>query len=1027
MSDKKPVIFISYSHKDEPEKPAADEVAWLTFVQSFLAPVVKVGIFDIWVDEHLHGGDALDPEIKKKLAACDIFVLLASRFSLASTYVVETEIATIRQRQKDGQDVHMFPVLLSPVPDAALKQLKDLLLRPKNGEPFSTMSRGDRESAMSAIADEIAALADEIAKRKIAVHKTAAPEPESGAVIAAAACRVGHRRTAQHFVDISRLPETAYERLVGRETEIKYLDDAWADRKINILSLIAEGGAGKSALVNEWLRRLQADDYRDAEIVLGWSFYSQGSKERSTSAEGFFNWTLDRLGIKIEGTTFSSATAKGEAIAEVIGKRRLLLVLDGCEPLQHGPDSQRGELKDPSLRALLRRFAAMPRAETQGLVVLTSRLAVKDIARWKEGAASVVDVEKLSDEAGAELLRDNSVWGTDKQLKGAAHSFGGHPLALGLLASFLKETQFGDIRRRDHIRHLFLDVDNPGHDHAKRVMESYEREWLSAQPLLLAIMHMIGLFDRPASGDCLKVLLENPVISGFPELISDVSEEGWNRAISRLRDVRLLSPGDASNSNSLDAHPLVRDWFGDRFRQRHVRGWAVAHGRLYEYLRDTTKEGKTPTLEDLAPLQQAVVHGCSAGRHQEAWDQVFQNRLVRKLPTGQIENYMRLHLGAAGSVLASVSWFFSKPYQNPSLLISPRDKSRVLGEAATCLRALGRFREALQAQRGQLEDLQTVHYDSKYSSHKISDRLAIILSHLAQMELSIGDIAAAQDSASQSVRLIDRGKHIFWKVACRAVAAAVVHAKGQRDVAEHLFEQAELQLLSRGSGFLFSTAAYQFCELLLAKADWLAAVDKARKALEFSRRNIPLEVALLTLIVGRADLGLLLSECGTGYCSTKQGRSAHDLSIRLDRVVNELRSAETCEHLPRGLFARAVFHRSMGDWEGTARDLDEVEEIAEPGPMKLHLCDMALERIRLAFARIEAFAPLNGLIDDGPPKPVAPDAPEVANFEEDARKELVIVAEYIKTCGYHRRDEELAELEAVLHGERKFTDLPPRV
>src|ERR1700750_1042525 len=81
MSDKKPVIFISYSHRDEPEKPAPDEVAWLTFVQSFLAPVVKVGIFDIWVDEHLHGGDVLDPEIKRKLAACHIFVLLASRYS----------------------------------------------------------------------------------------------------------------------------------------------------------------------------------------------------------------------------------------------------------------------------------------------------------------------------------------------------------------------------------------------------------------------------------------------------------------------------------------------------------------------------------------------------------------------------------------------------------------------------------------------------------------------------------------------------------------------------------------------------------------------------------------------------------------------------------------------------------------------------------------------------------------------------------------------------------------------------------
>lgn len=75
---------------------------------------------------------------------------------------------------------------------------------------------------------------------------------------------------------------------------------------------------------------------------------------------------------------------------------------------------------------------------------------IKDIARWKDSAAPVVDVEKLSAEAGAALLRDNGVWGTDKELKAAAHDFDGHPLALGLLATYVKETQHGDVRRRSH-------------------------------------------------------------------------------------------------------------------------------------------------------------------------------------------------------------------------------------------------------------------------------------------------------------------------------------------------------------------------------------------------------------------------------------------------------------------------------------------------------------------------------------------------------------------------------------------------
>ena len=156
---------------------------------------------------------------------------------------------------------------------------------------------------MTDAADEIAAIAAEIAARK----EAAAPSKPTA--------------QAPAFVHISGLPETFYERLVGRDAELKRLDEAWSDDKTNILSLVAEGGAGKSALVNEWLTRLQADGYRGADCVLGWSFYSQGSKERATAADEFLNWALAKLGVKLETT---SASAKGEAIAEALMTRRAL-------------------------------------------------------------------------------------------------------------------------------------------------------------------------------------------------------------------------------------------------------------------------------------------------------------------------------------------------------------------------------------------------------------------------------------------------------------------------------------------------------------------------------------------------------------------------------------------------------------------------------------------------------------------------------------------------------------------------------
>ena len=59
-----------------------------------------------------------------------------------------------------------------------------------------------------------------------------------------------------------------------------------------------------------------------------------GPKERATSADPFLDWAVEKLGVK---PAANSAPAKGDAIAEAMMRRRALLVLDGLEPLQHGP------------------------------------------------------------------------------------------------------------------------------------------------------------------------------------------------------------------------------------------------------------------------------------------------------------------------------------------------------------------------------------------------------------------------------------------------------------------------------------------------------------------------------------------------------------------------------------------------------------------------------------------------------------------------------------------------------------------
>ena len=1013
MSDgsAKPVIFISYSHKDEPEHDPDGDIYWLRDILSYVAPATN-GVYELWTDEDIDGGADWEKEIKIRLAACDICILLVSRHSLASKFIIKVEIETILKRQQRGDAVQLYPIVLSPFPPAAAPaSLLALNLRPRLDRPLSGFSRHDRGTAMSEIAEEIVG----ILRSKIAVAVTERAKPFQSPA----------------FAHITGLPETGYERLQGREPELSRLDDAWADRNIKIISLIAEGGAGKSALVNEWLKRLQVKNYSGAETLLGWSFYNQGTKERTTSADEFLNWALDKLNIKIETT---SAGAKGEAIAEAMMKRRILLVLDGCEPLQHGPGSQTSQLKDLGLRALLRRFAAGSSVNACGLIVLTSRLAIKDIMRWRDTTAPVVPLDKLSCEAGAALLRDNGVWGTNAQLRSASRDFGGHPLALGLLASFLNETQLGDVRRRDHIRGILADIENPGHDHAKRIMESYEKEWLESQPILLALMYMIGLFDRPASWTCLQALRNKPAIEGFTDSLVKLSDSEWSRAVARLRGVHLLAPRDLAAPYSIDAHPLVREWFGDRLAETNERAWRAAHARLYEHLRDTTREGKEPSLEELGPLYQAIMHGCRAGLQDQVLRRIYVDRICRKFSDGRTENYASQKLGALGSNLAAISWFFERPYEMPVAKLGTR-RPWVLSQAAFALRAQGRFEEAIEALRAALQ--LSIPVEAWRNA-------AIYATILSETEMLIGDIAAAVRTAGQSIKYADAAigakkqpveqsdakGYDYRRIVSQITYAVALDAAGRREEAERQFADAESRQKERQPEYplIYSLLGYYYSDLLLAQCKWVAARDRIKLTVEWADRYGNLLVrALERLLFGQVHLGLALEGIDLQESVSQVRETTFGIRNSFDQAVDGLRTAGQSGYIPRGLLARAAFRRSFGNWAGAAHDLDDVKEITELGPMKLYLCDLALARVRLAFARIEAFSPLNGLIDDSPPKPAALDAAETDSLKEEAAKQLAIAADYIKTCDYHRRDEELAELQAVLRGERKFADLPPRV
>ncbi len=117
---------------------------------------------------------------------------------------------------------------------------------------------------------------------------------------------------AHDSVSTASLPITG-EHLFGREQELERLDHTWVDEGTNVISLVAWGGVGKSALVNHWLGSMAKENYWGAKRVYGVSFYSQGTRETATSADIAVDAALRWFGDP--DPTMGSPWDKGERLA----------------------------------------------------------------------------------------------------------------------------------------------------------------------------------------------------------------------------------------------------------------------------------------------------------------------------------------------------------------------------------------------------------------------------------------------------------------------------------------------------------------------------------------------------------------------------------------------------------------------------------------------------------------------------------------------------------------------------------------
>ena len=211
-------------------------------------------------------------------------------------------------------------------------------------------------------------------------------------------------------------------------------------------------------------------------------------------------------------------------------------------------------------------------------------------------------------------------------------------------------------------------------------MESYQT-WFGDGPEL-SVLRMLGLFDSPADEKAIEALLRQPAIPGLTEALTNLSPSDWRAILGRLRRARLLAPEVPHNRGQLDAHPLVREYFGEQLRNQRTDAWKECNRRLYNHYRTLALE-LPDSFRDMEPLFLAVICGCNAGLYREALHEVYIPRIQRGNAYFAANN-----LGARGALLSALVHFFQeRRWSFVEVGVEGRVSRRKISSSSSCRRA----------------------------------------------------------------------------------------------------------------------------------------------------------------------------------------------------------------------------------------------------------------------------------------------------------------------------------------------------
>ncbi len=326
-------------------------------------------------------------------------------------------------------------------------------------------------------------------------------------------------------VDWGDAPDVAS--FYGREWELDLLSEWVVQERCRVVSVLGQGGIGKSALATQ-VMHLVAEDF---EVVI-WR-----SLRDVPSCEALLDDCLQVLAPQALSDASSSLESRQNLLVDCLRTRRVLLVYDNLESfLQEGEDSGRVRVGYEGFARVLWRVA---QTEHQSCWLLTSREKPADLVPLEGNKSPVrtLRLAQLDARACQQLLAEKGVAGSVAEQLRLIEVYAGNPLALKIVAQTIVDLFDGQIAP-------FLEQGEVVFGGVRALLdEQYARLSAAEQSVLV----WLAILREPVTVQELLAVL------GTPLPRAQVLE-----AVESLRRRSLIEPGPRQGSFTL--HSVVMEY-----------------------------------------------------------------------------------------------------------------------------------------------------------------------------------------------------------------------------------------------------------------------------------------------------------------------------------------------------------------------------------------------------------------------------------------------------------------------------------